>query len=161
DGGTELILAQTRQNNDEVTGPQSGLGERTIEPISKQFGYVIATRKFDKNKTAIAHLSGYPWKNRVELGQVFEERLAAPENRHRRRPSELRGFVGHLPRNDRFIISSHIGEPYQPLGVILLTVRRLHQVTAEKIVESRIPAGFGMPREVALGWRQTLRGELG
>src|SRR4029077_9630158 len=134
DRGAEPILAQTRQDNDKVTGLQAELGEGAIEPFSKQLGYVFATRKLDENETAVTHLSGDPWKNRIILGQIFEERLTAPKRWHRRGPSELCGSVRLRLRNDRFIISRHVREPDQPLGVVLLTVGQFHQLAAEKIV---------------------------
>src|SRR4029077_869345 len=84
DGSPELMLAQARQNDDEVTSPQPELSESAIEPIPKQLGYVITSRKFYENKNAVAQLSGDPWKNRIILRQVFEQGLPAPKNWRRR-----------------------------------------------------------------------------
>jgi len=60
----------------------------------------------------------------------------------------------------RPVVPGQIGEPNKPLGVVVLPIGRLHQVTAEKVVQRRKSARFGVSPRITLDRCQPLTREL-
>ena len=74
--------------------------------------------------------------------------------------TERRAIGRGRRRVRRLVIDRQIGQPHQPLGVVLRAVGRLHQVAREIIVERRQAAGVGMTPGIALHRSETLRRQL-
>src|SRR5262249_20358154 len=115
---------------------------------------------FDECKLAIAELSRDPREDLVKLRQVLEERLAAPIHGGSGAKSQILSTERDRIRIERLIINRQIGQANQALSVVVLCLRRLHQLAAEVIIKCRKSACVGMTPGIALDRSQTLCGQL-
>src|SRR6267378_2225879 len=112
-----------------VSGPADTV-ETDVAPSDRGAEPILAQARQDNDK-----ITG----SQAELGEGAIEPFAKQLGYvfATRKLDENETAVTHLsgdPRKNRIIISRHVREPDQPLGVVLVTVGRLHQLAAEKIV---------------------------
>ena len=127
---------------------------------AKQRGDLGAAGKLDEGELAIAGVARDARKNLIVLRQIFGQRLGAPEHGGAGTQTKRRAIGSGRRGVRRLVIDRQIGQPDQPLGVVLRAVGRLHQVAREIIVERRQAAGVGMTPGIALHRREPLRRQL-
>lgn len=74
----ELLLIEAREEHAVLISPQAEGGKGPIEALAEKFGDTRAFLILYEDELAITGSAGYAWKHVIELGQIFEKRLAAP-----------------------------------------------------------------------------------
>src|SRR5260370_35493360 len=143
-----------------IGGIQLMCFEGTMEPLAKQFRDFEPCTIFNENKLTISILARDAGKYLIVLRQIFVQGLAAPIRHSARAQTKLLAVDRNRLDLDRLVVNSKVRQPDQPLAVMLLPIRRLHQVAAEVIVERRQSTGHGMPPGKGLNSCEALRGQL-
>src|SRR4051812_44457006 len=131
------------------------LGETIVKRVSHMPALIL-----NEDELAVAHLLRNSWKYPVEARKVLVERLRAPKLQGARTITEIRHFDRTRLPLGGLVVAGQIGKPDQALGVMILAIRRFHQIAADKIIERRKSTCRRMAPGVAFDRRKALAGQL-
>src|SRR5215475_14079605 len=115
--------------------------EASIEPFSKLLGDRAPFLVRNEHELAAFDLPRDARKYLVVLRQVLEQRLATPVHDRAFSESQTLAADGGCSNFDRFVIDRQVREANEPFRVVIICVRRLHEVAAQKVIYRREAGG--------------------